>query len=294
MAITTAGITPFIPEVWAAALMEPFEKSLVYGQASIVNSTYSGQVAQVGDTVHVGQIGAPTVRAYDANADLEIEDLTVTDATLTVDQGQYFAFRVEDVSALQAAGPLKDPATRQASIALRDGVDRYLAGVLKKDAKTKLGAVKVVDDDPQRVGEGQQSAYKTLVKMAAALNQESVPTDGRFCVVGSGFYSALMMDPRFTRVDGSGTTEGLRNGIVGRALGMDILVSNNVPVNGKKETIIAGVPQAVTFVNQITRVETTREEKRFADIVKGLMVYGAKAFRPEGLVTVDAEIVEPA
>lgn len=293
MAITPTGSQPFIPEVWAAAIAEPFEKNLIFGQNSIVNTSVEGEVTRLGDTVHVGRIGAPTIRAYDANADLTIEDLTVTDTALKVDQGQYFAFRVEDVSALQAAGPLKDPATKQASIALRDTVDKYIAGIIKDGADSKLGAKKVVNDDPSLAGTGQITAFKALNQLSEKLNTQSVPMIGRWAIVGPQFYSALLMDPRFTRVDASGNEDGLRNGIVGRALGFDVMVSNNVPTAGKKEHVLAGVPDAITFVNQITKVETTREEKRFADIVKGLMVYGAKVFRPEGLATLEAEIGDP-
>ena len=41
--------------------------------------------------------------------------------------------------------------------------------------------------------------------------------------------------------------------------------------------------KAIAFANSINKVETDRKEKGFADIVKGLHVYGAKIQRPEQL-----------
>ena len=66
--------------------------------------------------------------------------------------------------------------------------------------------------------------------------------------------------------------------------------SNNTPGTGDAETIIAGVPAAYSMVTQINKVEAAREEKRFADIVKGLMIYGSKVFRPEGLASAEVTV----
>ncbi len=41
-------------------------------------------------------------------------------------------------------------------------------------------------------------------------------------------------------------------------------------------TIVGGVDSAATYAEQIVSIEAYRPEKRFADAVKGLHVYGAK------------------
>lgn len=286
------GTADFRPELWAAALMSGYEKNLVYAQSNIVNGEYLGEITAKGDTVRVSNISTPTIRPYDAASDLVIEDLDTTHNSYQIDQGSYFAFRVEDVEAVQAAGPLRDPATQQAAMALRDDADKYVAKLIKDGAGNKLGTSEVIDDDPSR--HGGKTAFRTLVKLSEALNDNSVPTTGRFVIVGPKFYSALLMDPRFTRVDAAGTAEGLRNGTVGNAVGFDVLLSNNVPVTAGRELISAGVNNAVSFTEQINKIEQTREEKRFADIVKGLFIYGGAVFRPQGLATADVSVVEPS
>jgi hypothetical protein len=65
--------------------------------------------------------------------------------------------------------------------------------------------------------------------------------------------------------------EYIKKGIVGMYDGFEVIMSNNLKslgcVRGKK---------AVAFAGQLEKVEACRAEKRFADIVKGLDVYGAK------------------
>jgi hypothetical protein len=46
----------------------------------------------------------------------------------------------------------------------------------------------------------------------------------------------------------------------------------------------------VTYAEQINKTEATRKEKGFADIVKGLHLYGAKVVRPTGLAAADVII----
>ena len=289
------SIETFVPELWNAAIQEPYEKSLVFGQPSIASTAYQGAITGVGDTIHINTLTAPTIREYDKNEDITIEDVATTESVLHIDQGQYFAFGVNDVDKVQAAGDFAGPALNQASISLRDSADKYLAGQLKDGAlaANKLGTIKVVNDRPELVGTGQTTAFKVLVQLSEKLNAQSVPTTGRYVVVGPKTYSALLMDERFTRVDASGAEDGLRNGIVGRAIGFDVLVSNNVPSTSGRELAIAGVTGAFAFASQLVETEALRDTLRFRDIVRGLNVYGALVTRPEGIATADLDVADP-
>ena len=290
------SVANFIPELWNAAIKEPYEKNLIYGQSTIASNAWMGQITGVGDTVHISAITAPSVKDYTKGTPIVVDELATTQSTLTIDQGKYFAFRVHDVDKAQAAGDFQGPATKSAGIALRDGADIYLAGVLKDGAlaANKLGTLQVIDDDPSKVSGDQYTAFKVLVQLREKLDAQSVPTTGRYVVVGPKTYSGLLMDPRFTKVDESGTAEGLRNGIVGRAVGFDVLVSNNVPSTSGRELAIAGVPDAFAFASQLVETEALRDPDHFGDIVRGLNVYGAAVTRPEGIATADINIVSPS
>ena len=289
------SVANFIPEIWNAAIKSPYEKNLVYGQSTIASNAWMGEITGIGDTVHISAITAPTIKAYAKGTPIEVEEAATTSTTLSIDQGNYFAFRVHDVDKVQAAGDFQGPATEAAAIGLRDNADKYLAGILKDGAlaANKLGTLQVVNDDPAKAGGSQTTAFKTLVLLSEKLNAQSVPTAGRYVVVGPKTYSALFMDPRFTRVDASGTADGLRNAIVGRAVGFDVLVSNNAPSTAGRELAIAGVPDAFAFASQLVETEALRDQDHFGDIVRGLNVYGAAVARPEGIATADINIVDP-
>ena len=286
-------IEKFVPELWEAAVQEPFEKNLVYAQPNVVNTKYEGTIREQGDTVHVSSVGAPTVNKYDKTQDIDIEDLDTDSTALVIDQGDYFAFRVNDVDRVQTAGNFESPATKQAGIGMRDTVDKYVAGLFEPGAKAsnKLGRTTIVDGEPHQVTVGQTYAYHVLVKLRERLDGQSVPTEGRFVIVDPAFVSCLLLDKRYTDLSASGTDVPLWQGQVGRATGFNVLVSNNVPKVGgtgaaKDDLVIAaGIPDALSFANQINSVEAMRQEKRFADQIRGLNIYGAKVFRPEAIAT---------
>jgi hypothetical protein len=127
---------------------------------------------------------------------------------------------------------------------------------------------------------------KVLVPLKVQMDLANVPTQGRWVVLRPEAHGALLRDSRFIKVNESGTPEGLRNGVVGRAAGFDILLSNNAPnTTGSEYVTIAGVNSAYTFAEQINKVEAYRPQSSFADAVKGLMLYGGKLTRPDFLAS---------
>lgn len=276
--VTNPGLDGFIPEVWAAAIMEPFEKNLVYAQPTIVNDRYSGEINRVGDTVHFGTISAPTVRDYNVLEPLVYEQVNVEDNTLKIDQGKYFAFYVNDTDESMSAGPFRDPAVRQAAMQLRSGVDTYVGDKMVKNAGTKLGNV-----DVERGSEN--DLWDVILDMRAALNKNGVPTEGRFLVLGPDSEAAALRTPGFVKANESGSDETLRQGIIGKLAGFDVLVSSDAPTNAGREGIVAGTRDAVWYAQAITKVETNRSEVQFADYVRGLNVWGADVIRPEALAS---------
>jgi N4-gp56 family major capsid protein len=291
------SVKDFIPELWNAAIVEPYEKALIFGQEGIASTSYYGQITGVGDTVTINTLNDLTIKDYNKGQDIEVENLATTPTKIKIDQGKYFAFGVDDVDKVQAAGDLQGVATKRAGIQLRDQADQYLSKVLAAGAhaKNKVDAMTIIKADPHRVTEG-LTAYDALVELSERLDDQSVPTEGRWVVIGSKTRSALLNDPRFTTVDKSGTSDGLRNGVIGRVIGLDVMVSNNIQKTGGTgktpvtEKLIAGVPDAFAFASQILETEALRDPKQFRDIVRGLHVFGASVVRPEGIATVDVTV----
>lgn len=295
------SVASFIPELWAAKLLVPFEGALVFGQPTVANRDYEGEIQEMGDTVHINSVGDPTINDFDPGEDLEFEELSTDEQLLLIDQGKTFSFYVRDVDKAQAKGDFGGEALRRAGYKMAAAVDSHQAGVVSKGAQTanQLGRVKVVSGGTGIAGSGQITAYDLLVELGLKLDLEDVPLEGRYVVVDPYFQAAIQKDDRFASVNRAGTSETLRNGLIARAAGFDILLSNNLATVGGSgaakddKVIVAGHPAAFTFASQINKVEAGRAEKRFNDFVKGLNVFGSKVTRPEGLATASVQAWEP-
>jgi hypothetical protein len=352
------AITFFQPEIWAAQLLSVLEKSLVYAGPSVVNRDYEGEIANAGDTVHITSIGDPTIGTYTKDTDITVQVLTDADRALLIDQQKYFAFEVDDIDLRQVKneGGLMSEAAQRAAFGLSDVTDQFLvqrmlAGAL---AANDLGVVDATTAT---------NVYdKLIVPAGVKLNQANVPQAGRFMVVDPATYGQLLLDSRFIKVNEAGESNGLRNGVVGRAGGFDIAMSNNayqgnraiasvathsgtkvldgaaagtfnqadvgltvvgtgigatnkiasvtadgtsatttvnqsasatisdLVLSGGGQAAIAGSRIATTYAEQINKVEAFRPEKRFADALKGLHLYGAKVVRPEALVVASVKV----
>jgi len=279
------AIDNFIPEVWSARLLMNLRKFLVYGQAGVVNRDYEGEINQAGDTVRINSIGPVTVGSYVKNTNIgDPETLTDAQQSLLIDQAKYFNFQVDDIDRAQQKPQVMDAAMQEAGYGLRDVADQFIAGLY-----TGVAAGNTVGDDTTPIVPTKTNAYEYLVDLATMLTDAKVPQDGRWVVVPPWFYGLLLKDDRFVDASKSGSADALRNGQVGRAAGFDVLQSHNVPnTAGSKYKIIAGHPMAISYAEQINKVEAYRPEKRFADAVKGLHLYGAKLVRPAGIAVLTA------
>lgn len=281
------AITNFIPEIWSARLLESLKKELVFGGPDVINRDYEGEIANVGDTVHIVSVGRPTVNDYVANSTvIAPEELADADQTLIINRSKYFAFKIDDVDARQAKPGIMNQAMDEAAYALRDLADQWVAGMYTGVAPANiLTPMTTIVSAPT-------DAYLALVNLDVVLDQANVPKEGRFAIVPPAFYGALQKDQRFTSYQNSGTTETLRNGAVGRASGFEIKESNNCPdLGGGVKVVIAGHPRAWSFAQQINKTVAYRPEASFSDAIKGLHLYGSKLVTPQALATIN---VSPA
>lgn len=280
------AVTNFIPEIWSAQLLSSLKKSLIFAGPGVVNRNYEGEIANAGDTVRITSISRPSIGTYTKDS-TTITPETLTDAarTLLINQSKYFAFEVDDIDLRQAAngGALMDEAATEAAYALADTADQYVASLYSDvDSSNAITTTSITSA---------ALAVTGLINLKVKLDNANVPQQGRYVIIPPWYHGLLLGSDLFARVDASGTDTALRNGIVGRAFGFDVLVSNNcVNVTGDDYIVKAGYPGAVSFAEQIAKVEAYRPESAFSDALKGLHLYGAKVVRPTGLATLTASI----
>jgi hypothetical protein len=140
-----------------------------------------------------------------------------------------------------------------------------------------------------------------LNRMSRLLDQQNVDRDGRWVVVDPIFAEELndenskLLSSDFASSD----PDILRNGrvISGMIRGFRVYMSNNLPSIGTGAgtiatggsgshygVVVAGHDSAVATASQVEKVETYRDNDSFADIVRGMHLYGRKILRPEALV----------
>lgn len=273
------AITTFIPQLWSARLLYALEKSHV--ATNLVNRNYEGQISNQGDTVHINSIGAITVKDYTKNTDMDApETLATTEQTLVINQAKAFNFQVDDVDRVQAAGDLVDTAMGRAAYALADVSDAYLLSVIAAGADTG----NIIGEVSAPVALTAENVYENIVKLRTKLDKANVPTSGRTIAIPPDVYALLLNDTtHFALAQPVTKDDVVINGMVGRIAGFDVYMSNNIKTGTGTDTgntpyfeVTAQVADACTFAEQIVKTEAYRMEKRFADGVKGLHVYGAK------------------
>lgn len=143
------------------------------------------------------------------------------------------------------------------------------------------------------------SPLAILNRMARLMDAANVDTDGRWLVVDPVFVEQLMdEDSKLINADFGGEGEARNGKLPGTIRGFRIYKSNNLPYKGTGAgttassgsttnfgVIVAGHDSAVATAEQIAKTESFRSPDTFADIVRGMQLYGRKLLRPEAVMT---------
>ncbi|WIW27610.1 phage capsid protein [Bacillus inaquosorum] len=281
------ALNNFIPTLWSARLLYNLQKNLVYGQPGVINRDYEGEIKNLGDSVTINNIGRVSVGDYTKNADMDSpQTLDDQSRKLVITEMKYFNFQIDDVDKIQQNPKLMDEAMKEAAYALKNKADSFIASQYVNAAHT-------IGSDTNVVSPTKNDAYEYLVDLSVKLDEADVPEQGRWAVVPPWYEGLMLKDDRFVKAGNMSSEDRLMNGVVGQAAGFLILKSNNAPVSTpeggtENHKIIAGHNIAWSYADQAARVEAYRPEKRFADAVKGLHLYGAKVTRPEALAVLSA------
>lgn len=262
-------IDNFIPEIWSARVAAALQDNSVLGP--LFASDYDGE-ARKGNQVHITGVIPPTVNDYAAGAGgnartTEAEDLDDGGDTVLINQEKSFDFVVDDIDRTQAAGSF-EAWTTAAGRALGEDADTYIAAQAVAGGTDQTANVTAVTNA--------ETAWNCLRDLRKAANKAKIPMNDRVAVMNAEFEAHLLSnDAKLTAVDTSGTPAALREAIMGRILGMTLVVTNQMAENDDPAVFVAWKP-ALPYVSQIDTVEAMRSHTKFGDRVRGLHVYGGK------------------
>ena len=344
MAIGTAGggfDGNFSPIIYSKQAQIALRRSAVTN--AITNNSYFGEIANQGDTVRIQKEPDVTVNSLQRHTGISVDKLDDSDFSLTIDQANYFAFKMDDIEEQFANVDFTSLAADRAAYKMADAMDTdvlsYLSGHTtagafittsagdKQTTETATGeyitanhldatdfgnltisgsatAGDSVPLAPRLPGATALSAttvspLTVLARMARKMDQANVESRGRWVVLDPVFIEMLKdEDSRMLNGDFGGA--GLQNGLVLNNIhGFRVYQSNALPAAGTGAgtsgttaqstnygVIVAGQDDAVASAEQINKVENYRDPDSFADIVRGMHLYGRKILRPETLISV--------
>jgi hypothetical protein len=258
----------FKPEIWSEMIERKLEKSLVFG--ALANRDYEGNIARMGDTVHIQTVGATTVNDY-TGADITFESPTGATQAITIDKAKYFGLTFDAVDKAQAEPELMEKQINDALYRIADSMDQSLAALESKVAAANRVAVDVVANE---------SVIDGLTKLSRVLNESNVPRQGRWVVVSPAVEESILKELDNTALPQTADS-AMINGYVGRLRGFEIFVSNNVVVAADIHKCIGGISKGMTLASQLSELDAGKHEKKFGEYVKGLELYGCDVLETE-------------
>lgn len=336
----------FSPVLYAKKAQLAFRKESIC--QALTNTDYMGEISSFGDSVKIMKEPEISVTPYARGTQIQAQDLTDEDFTLTIDQSNAFSFKIDDIEEAHSHINFMQLATNRAGYRLKDNYDQEVLGYMsgfKQSAKhvnadtarvaADIPGTKAIDSadadellssnklsrpsfgnltTPGSAGDSIPIAARLpgattlpadyvspnmiVSRMKRLLDRQNVESGSRWLVIDPVFMEILAdEDSRFLNID-YGDSGALRNGLVLKNWqGFRVYVSNNMPsigggpetVNGAAQAtdfgvILAGHDSAVATAEQINKVETFRDPDSFADVVRGMHLYGRKLLRPEAIV----------
>lgn len=268
------AITNFIPTIWSETLIQKLDNQYI-GVANC-NRDFDGDIKGMGSVVKICGVGDIEISDYAKNNDMSSpQTLSDTVKELRIDKARCFNFQIDDVDRAQATPKLMEAAMKNAASALADEADKYIFDVLS-EAETEFSFENPCETD----------LIDMVLKARKHLFENNVSDMSDVVFEVSPAIATLILQTK--TYNSTDNYNSLDKGYIGDFLGCKVYVSKNIHREEEGDATydycIVRTKRAVAFAEQISDIEAYRPEKRFADAVKGLHLYGAEIVYPEEVV----------
>lgn len=282
----------FIPTVWNEGIERELERLCVF--AEDCNRKYEGSIKKKGESITILGVGKPTIKSLakanknnDIDAPEEIEDTSVI---MYINEIRYFNYMVGDIDKAQAVGGIMEALEQETSEGLANEVDTYIASKAVDSSVVALyGAnpVKVVANETTVAGE--KYVLDILDEALQKLYENDVKSTTKIVVTISPRFFTLFKRA-YIKAD-TDNSEMLKNGKVAKYGNVIVKMSNNVhkTSSGAVDNIMIRTQRAIAYAKPLTHTEPYRPEKKFADAVKGFILFDAKVVRPKEVININVK-----
>lgn len=214
-------LTAYTPEFWAMESLAILRERVVIPR--LVRRDFTRELASAGDTVNTRKPRKMTAQTVDPVTGVSPQDAISDNVAVTLDQHKHVTFRISDVDASKSFRNLVEEFLDPAMLALANAVDTSLLG-LYSDVTTTVAAASA----------GGWKGYFNDAR--TKLNVNLVPDADRFAILSDEDEGNVSNLDILNKVNEAGTSETLRNGMIGRLKGFDIFRSSNVIEVGSDPT----------------------------------------------------------
>lgn len=271
------AISNFIPTIWSETLYSELNKNFV--AVNHCNRDFEGDIKSKGSVVNICGVGDITVKDYSANTDMSNpQELNDSVTKLEINRAKFFNFQIDDVNKAQSSPKLMEAAMQKAAEAIANEADKHVFSLYANAGKTFV----------HKTYTGNTSLYETVLEAREYLYENNVGDNIElFLEVSPKVASKILREKIAIPATGENAFE---NGYLGSIFGCKIFVCNNIAITENdseyNHNCIIRTKRAIAFADQLSEVEAYRPEKRFADAVKGLHLYGAKVVYPKEMACI--------
>lgn len=251
------SVQNFIPTIWSRNILQELEKETIL--VDHCHRRYEGDVKHAGSVKILG-VGEPAIGDY-GKTDINIENMSDTSQELVINKAKYFAFYVDDVDEAQSVPGLPEEYRRKAVHKLSVARDSYVADLIK--ACSNVTEVTELTSDAMVEG---------IDEAIVELRERDFSEPG---VIELSPKAYSLFKKHLIQIS-TDNPDYIKKGYVGMYDGFRVFMSTNMAKDANYTYCCVRGEKAIAFAGQLTKVTAMSVEKRFADLVKGLDVFGAK------------------
>lgn len=214
----------FMPEIWADKTLNQI-LNMLRDQQRIVNSITDYTPFCLGRkaTAYNGpKMGALTVQDLPVTTP---DDPAQSAIQVSFNQKRGCVFNLSDIDVAQASVDMLGSCTEEAAVKILDDYDAKILAVMIDGLSATAGYKNTISDTT--------SHKLTLADIRDArkkLNLIKAPRRGRYMAVSPGFEDDLFDIPGFISRDKIADTSAMKDGVIGRVLGFDVILAADMPL----------------------------------------------------------------
>jgi hypothetical protein len=266
----------FFPQIWNDKTLERIKAALRETQR-IVNSVMDYTPLTLGakaNTYNGPKLSGLTLQSFPVTT---ADDPSEGAISFEFDQRKGVVFNLNSIDAAQASVDMLDSLTADATDTILDGYDSFILGKMIDGLSSSSGFKNTISDTT-----GHKISRADFLAARKKLNQLKAPRRGRYCAIHPDLESDLFDIPDFISRDKIADTTAMRDGVIGRCLGFDILLADVPKVTNAWSRTAGTLPVALFYHmaafgfgrNQELESMSAPDPKMPGDVVSLYSVFG--------------------